>query len=243
MNKYLATLFALGMMAGTPLFAQNDSVDLFKQIDQSDAGKESPAASVPDQNSSTDQPPTIITATKESTFDGNLKMAVMYGDVKVKNPQFTLSSDKLTVYFHKDDQGGKKDPDTKKQEAASPSPAPTPKQDAPATSTQQGGGIEKVIAEGNVVIQSDRPDPKGGPPVHYAGKGDKVIYTPATGEAIFSGLPQLSEGINTMVATDDSTVIYLYRDGTMHADGPHKMEIHDPGPDKTPAPDKTPEVK
>ena len=248
MNKYPALFFVIGMMSGAPLFAQNNNLDLFKQIDQRGPDETPTPAPATTPGAPAPQEPTIITATDKSTFDGKDKVAVLYGDVHVKNPQFTLNADKLTVYFHKDVEGTKKDPGTKKSPA--PTPSPTPKPGASDPGTQQGGGIEKVVAEGNVVIVSDRPDNNGGPPVHYVGKGEKVVYTPATGEAIISGWPQLQQGMNTMSATDSATVIYLYRDGTMHADGPHKMEIHDPGPDKapaldkqSPAPDKSPEVK
>jgi len=59
--------------------------------------------------------------------------------VDVKSPQFTLTSDKLTVIFTKMRTGAKKDPTAK--------PSPTPKADASTPSSPQGGGIDKVIAE------------------------------------------------------------------------------------------------
>ncbi|HWB59951.1 MAG TPA: hypothetical protein VG733_10685, partial [Chthoniobacteraceae bacterium] len=115
---------------------------------------------------------------------------------------------------------------------------------SPAPARDATGGIEKVVAEGNVTIDSDRPDPNGGATVHYSGKGTKVDYNPATGEMVLSGMPELQKDMDELVATDESTVIFLNRDGMMDAKGPHKIKIVDPGPDKspTPKPSKTPEI-
>lgn len=240
MNKYIAALFMAGMFMGAPLFAQDDNLkQLFEQID---SGSATAPGSTPKPaltgSATAEQEPTIITASKEATFDASTKTAVLYGDVQVKNPQFTLSADKLTVIFHKDAATPKKSPTPKPQPAAAASLLnPKPGVTDPAA---EAGGIEQVIAEGNVVITSDRPDPKGGPPVHYVGKGQKVIYTPATGEAILSGWPELAQGASNLIATDDSTVIYLYREGKMHAEGHTKTVVLPPPPDQTPAPDKTP---
>jgi lipopolysaccharide export system protein LptA len=232
MNKYFIAFCAIGIMFVATIFAQDGNLDLFNQIDQSDTTK----TPTPAPNSAAQGEPTIITATKESEFRSKEKMAIFKGDVVVKSPQFNLKADMLTVYFNKSSAAAGAGTDSKKTPAAKP--AETPKADAAAPPPGQGG-IERAIAEGNVVIESDRPDANGGPPVHYVGTGRKVVYTAATGEAVLSGSPRVDQGVNSMVATEDSTVIYLYRDGRMHAEGGHKMEIHDPGPDKkspTPAP-------
>jgi len=91
-------------------------------------------------------------------------------------------------------------------------------------------------------MESYHPDPKGGPPVHYVGKCDKMVYTAATGEAVLTGTPQIQQDINT-IQGESSTVIYIYRDGRMRIDGTQKTIVHDPGPDKTPAPTPTPEAQ
>ncbi len=41
----------------------------------------------------------------------------------------------------------------------------------------QNQGLEKAIAEGNVGLVRDRPDPNGGPPARAVGRADKAIYT------------------------------------------------------------------
>ncbi len=247
MNKYPAVIFLIAMALGAPLSAQEDPMKLFEQIDSMGETPSPTPAPVVKGNPSPEQEPTIITATEKATFDGPTKVAVLYGDVKVKSPQFKLSADKLTVYFKKDTPASPKDPT--KNPAASPpasrphaTPSPKPPTLAPAAS--QGGDIDKVIAEGNVLIETDRADNNGGPPTHYSGKADKVVYTPATGEAVLTGMPQLQQGMNTMEAADNSTVISLSRDGNMDAKGPVKMNIQNPGPaGATPVPDKTPEAQ
>lgn len=48
---------------------------------------------------------TEITAQKEATFSEKENQAVFIGDVKVKDPAFLLSADRLTVYLNKDRSG------------------------------------------------------------------------------------------------------------------------------------------
>ncbi len=50
--------------------------------------------------------PTEITATQEAQFDTKTRIGVFVGNVKVVDPQFTLTSDKLTVHLNKDEEGG-----------------------------------------------------------------------------------------------------------------------------------------
>src|SRR5215469_16610359 len=42
--------------------------------------------------------------------------------------------------------------------------------------------LEKAIAEGNVGLIRDRPNPTGGAPTRAVGRADKAIYTAATGD-------------------------------------------------------------
>lgn len=48
---------------------------------------------------------TEITAQKEATFNEKENRAVFIGDVRVKDPAFLLSSDRLTVFMNKDRSG------------------------------------------------------------------------------------------------------------------------------------------
>ena len=51
----------------------------------------------------------------------------------------------------------------------------------------QNQSLEKAIAEGNVGLVRDRPDPNGGPPTRAVGRGDKAIYTAANGDVELIG--------------------------------------------------------
>ncbi len=127
-------------------------------------------------------------------------MATFSGDVHIKDPQFTLSADNLTVYFKKD-----KDAELATNrcrthgDAAKPAAATTPGASSAAAAAPGAGGLERAIAEGNVVVESDRPDSNGGPPVHYVGKGAKVDYNAINGEAklFMRGWPQIQQGDST----------------------------------------------
>jgi lipopolysaccharide export system protein LptA len=185
-----------------------------------DTGKLSPAADDGEKKSPAVKPaagkrgPTEITATKEASFDSKLRMAVFLGNVRIDDPEFTLTSEKLTVYMKKQTLA----PDPK----AAPGPGPA--------AANGGGGLEKAIAEGNVVINKIQPDGGGGDPVRYIGKAAKVEYNANTGDAILSGWPQVQQGINMHVSTEASTVMYLNREGRMRSQGGTQTTIVDPGP-------------
>src|SRR6202043_3157765 len=50
--------------------------------------------------------PTEITATQEAQFDTKTRTGVFIGNVKGVDPQFTLTTDRLTVHLNKDEDGG-----------------------------------------------------------------------------------------------------------------------------------------
>ena len=52
------------------------------------------------------QGPTEITATQEAQFDTKTRSGIFIGNVKVVDPQFTLTSNRLTVHLNKDEDGG-----------------------------------------------------------------------------------------------------------------------------------------
>jgi hypothetical protein len=50
--------------------------------------------------------PTEITATQETQFDTKTRIGAFIGNVKVVDPQFTMTSDRLKVHLNKDEDGG-----------------------------------------------------------------------------------------------------------------------------------------
>jgi lipopolysaccharide transport protein LptA len=70
-------------------------------------------------------------------------------------------------------------------------------------------GLEKAVAEGNVGVVRDRPDPNGGPPTHAVGRSETAIYIASTGDVELRGAPRVQQGENTHIATSPDTVMFL----------------------------------
>ncbi len=86
-------------------------------------------------------------------------------------------------------------------------------------------GLEKAIAEGNVGLVRDRPDPNGGPPTRAVGRADKATYTAATGDVELRGTPRVQEGQNMHVATSPDTVMIINQNSQLTTHGPSRTEI------------------
>jgi lipopolysaccharide transport protein LptA len=95
------------------------------------------------------------------------------------------------------------------------------------TLTADRSGIERAIAEGNVVIVQRTPDDKEGENKGAVGRAQRVEYTPATGRATLSGSPQIQQGINRHIATSPGTRMILNRDGRASTVGPSRTVITD----------------
>src|SRR5213594_3102945 len=89
----------------------------------------------------------------------------------------------------------------------------------------QNQGLEKAIAEGNVGLVRDRPDPSGGPPTRAVGRADKAVYTAATGDVELTGTPRVQEGLNMHVATSADTVMIINQNSQLTTHGPSRTEI------------------
>jgi lipopolysaccharide export system protein LptA len=199
---------------------------------------------------------TEITA-KEAAFDQKTHQAIFMKDVVVINPEFEVRSDKLTVFMHHDVAApaaagaAPAEGAPAATPAASPQPTKTGGPAAAAKSTKKAGtppdapaprkssgGLERAIAEGSVVITQDKVDAEGNV-THSVGHARKAVYEADTGDITLTGRPDVSQGINTLEATEDWTIITLNRDGRMHANGPHKSTIRDTGSDPATAPKST----
>lgn len=160
---------------------------------------------------------TEITATTEADFDQQTRKAVFVGNVHVTHPQFTLKAEKLTAFLKKEATGNPVKSD-KNNDSDKSNGVPG-----------GAGGLEKVIAEGGVVIIQEKPSADGGKPTRYVAKAARAEYEDATGNVTLSGWPQVAQGINMQVATEESTVMILNRDGKMITSGGSKTMIQDTG--------------
>src|SRR5437762_5503183 len=86
-------------------------------------------------------------------------------------------------------------------------------------------GLERAIAEGNVGLVRDRPDPNGGPPTRAVGRADKATYTAATGDVELRGTPRVQEGPNMHVATSADTIMIINQNSQLTTHGPSRTEI------------------
>ena len=86
-------------------------------------------------------------------------------------------------------------------------------------------GLEKAIAEGNVGLVRQRPDPNGGKPSLAVGRAEKATYTAATGDVELRGTPRVQEGPNMHVATSPDTVMIINQNSQLTTHGPSRTEI------------------
>jgi lipopolysaccharide transport protein LptA len=86
-------------------------------------------------------------------------------------------------------------------------------------------GLERALAEGNVGVVRDRPDPNGGPPTRAVGRSDKANYVAATGDVELTGTPRVQQGLNTHIATSPDTVMLIHQDGQLTTHGPSRTDI------------------
>ena len=86
-------------------------------------------------------------------------------------------------------------------------------------------GLEKAIAEGNVGMVRDQPDPNGGPAARAVGRAEVVTYTVATGDVELKGTPRVQQGLNTQVATSPDTVMIINQTGQLTTHGPSRTDI------------------
>lgn len=89
----------------------------------------------------------------------------------------------------------------------------------------QNQGLEKAIAEGNVAVVRDRPDPNGGAPTRAVGRSDQATYVASTGNVELRGTPRVQEGVNTHIATSPETIMVVNQNGQLTTHGPSRTEI------------------
>jgi lipopolysaccharide export system protein LptA len=167
---------------------------------------------------------TEITA-DETTFDPETHVATFRQNVVLKDPGFNVVCDKLMAYL-KHDQSPKLGTKTarnaqRESSAQAQSGSAHPADDPHRT-------LDKAVAEmnpgGRLEITQDKVETDGSV-THSIGHGSKAVYNAITGTTVLTGMPDATKGTDTVVATDEKTVITLMRDGGMSTLGPHKVVI------------------
>ena len=105
---------------------------------------------------------------------------------------------------------------------------------------EQGSGIEKAIADGNVDITQQKIDPATGKKQIYTGKGERAIFDNTSGTLTLYGWPQISQTIagslsKQILSREKSCVITLNRAGKIEVKGYHTSTLQDAA-DLGPAP-------
>jgi len=225
MTKSLLGALFLGIMT-TPIFlvAQNapsvsPTPTPAQKSDKKPGSK--PAANPADKpkgldlNAGITGPITTEIFADESFFDSTKSTGIFRGRVKVNDPRFNLQADKLTVFISKAQL---------KQSGQTGQPSPNA-QTSQNEQTGQGQGLEKAIAEGNVAVVRDRPDPNGGPPTRAVGRADTATYVAATGDVELKGNPRVQQGLNTHIGTSPDTVMTINQSGQLTTHGPSRTDI------------------
>jgi lipopolysaccharide export system protein LptA len=88
----------------------------------------------------------------------------------------------------------------------------------------QNQSLEKAIADGNVGLVRERPNPSGTPTLAI-GRADKATYIAATGDVELRGTPRVQEGLNMHVATSPDTVMVINQNSQLTTHGPSRTEI------------------
>jgi len=85
-------------------------------------------------------------------------------------------------------------------------------------------GIDRAVADGNVVIvqQTANPSEKGA-----VGRSKQAEYVPSSGAITLIGWPEIQQGINRHLASQESTRMILNRDGRATTEGPSRTVITD----------------
>jgi lipopolysaccharide export system protein LptA len=177
-------------------------------------GEAQPPQPLQDESARQSKNATEITCTKEAAFDDKSRKATFTGEVRVKDPQFDLTADRLTAYIRRETIAS--------GTTATPAPA---KNDGKAGNGT--GGLERAIAEGHVVIIQDKPGENGEKPERYVAKAGRAEFNAATGDMVLSIWPQVQQGINLHVASEESTVMTINRDGRMKTSGRSRTLIQD----------------
>jgi lipopolysaccharide export system protein LptA len=231
--------------AGSPSGANKKSGTEKGTADKNAADKKGGGAFGSDD--SENKGPTEITAKQEVDFDGNNHTAIFVGNVKVIDPQFTMTTDKLTVWMNKQEDGGgikeaqadgnviivHANPPKNNTQTAEAGASPRTSPVANSAVTPEG----KTFGDSGVFGQATpSASPSVTPPVLDTGRAQKAIYNAKQDAVTLIGWPQVTQGVNTHIATEEGTRMILYRDGRLQTFGPSRTVIEDKKTMQSPSP-------
>lgn len=204
----LAMAFAAAGQSGT---GERTGLDI-SGIDAGKAG--APVAEKPVKRP---KGPTEITA-HDAIFDSHDHLATFNSEVRVTDPEFGLSCDRLTVNMKRPAPQG----------AAKPAEKNAAK---PGAKGDANSGIERAVAEGNVIITQDKKE-VGRDPEQYEGRGKRAVFENKTGTLTLTGRPRIAQSVRGVVlkeiiTLEESAIITLHRSGKIEVKGLFKSTLHD----------------
>ena len=169
---------------------------------------------------------TEITAQKRLVYDPKESKAVFTGDVVVVDPRFNLNCEILTAFIKKTEQknrspvapvGAEKEP-----QKSEPTDGTEPTGSAMAP-PKNSGGLERAIAEVDVVIVQERVNDQG-EVERSVGRAQKAVYESTTDTIALYGWPRVDQEHkrNSIVATSAETVMTMTKKGDVDIQGPMK---------------------
>ena len=216
----VASVFCLGPVASAQVAQEPESARSFRQPAVAETSRK-PVAAPKRTTGPGVQPPapsgnaavTTITAQKRLLLDSQGKEATFWGDVKVVDSRFSLACEKLTVFFRDTSGLSKPVEDREVREGKAGKEA-----------GHGEGGLEKAVAEGDVIIFQEKTNERG-EVERSVGRAQKAVYDTKTGNIALSGWPQVEQKQNTIVAMEEGTVILLNQKGTMEVLGHSKSVL------------------
>ncbi len=224
MNRRVPLLSAAGVLGA--LCAGVLTFHAVGRAQDSAANVEAPTGDAKADEANVPANDTEILASQGATFAAKDRIAVFIGDVRVRDPRFTLACDKLTVYLAKTAAPG-----------ASPSPGNTPPPIDPAAKpdADKASGIDHAVAEGHVIIiKKNAPTKPGEEEKISIGRCDIGEFDNKTGDMTLRGMPKVEQNGDSHEALSRSTYMILHKDNSLETHGPSRTIIRPRGKDGLP---------
>jgi lipopolysaccharide export system protein LptA len=197
------------------------------QVGEAAAKAQDPRNAAREQRDHKGAAATTITAKTSLLLDSKNYEATFFGEVTVSDPRFTLSCEKLTAYLKRPAVEAKPGAGVKNAagaKAGEGGEAGSGKLQGEAVPKAGGGGVDKAVAEGDVVIMQEKLNDKG-EVERSVGRAQKAVYDAVTGNITLSGWPQVEQKQNTIVGAEERTVIVLNAKGTLEVLGRSKSVL------------------
>lgn len=240
LRKEISSLLVLLIAAGGPLTAaespnnlldrpllpgaENGGLGKRDSVAKPSLEKSPKTAKAPNSSISSPKPEgaTEITAQKRLVFDPKESKAIFTGDVVVVDPRFNLNCETLTAFIKKTEP--KTQPrNTTKEELAAAKTETAASSSSPSLTPKSSGGLEKAIAEGDVVIVQERVNEQG-EVEKSVGRAQRAVYESTTDTISLYGWPRVDQEHkrNSIVSTAADTVMTMSKKGDVDIQGPMK---------------------